>query len=374
MGKYIQLYKIAAPKWTEKFEQLSPEAQQRIANLGLNERTLRHLGKGSSNISDLVIAPHRGLLVRKLMKIIAPDSDLIDASVMHRRKQLNVEKRLRDLAMEMAPDKVGPFAHLRRVDEIDNLRLRDLGYPRGVNLGKAYYDYVPGVNEEVDSAKRLQKIMEKRYGENWKHIDREAAGVWNDAIHGKQSLGSVGDKILEKLKSEGHPIWDVRGPNIVDGKLVDFEGVDPLGGLKMKEIAEDTYRDRRHRLKTLGMEDHPKARADLTANQIRQFWMQRATTEPPEMFHDSQANRQADLLSTLREKHSDPAKKIRQMPLPDITPTKPVVASNKMIRFPGLSRLSDLTKRISTPELPNLLNLAKKIPTSFIERFRRKIG
>lgn len=371
MGKYIQLYKLAAPKWTKRFEQLSPSDQQRIADLGLNERTLRYLGKGSSNVSDLVVAPHKGLLVRKLMKILAPDSDLIDASAKHRRKQIKVEQRLKELAEEMAPDKVGPFAHIRGVGKIDNSYLRNLGYRNGMDIGRAYYDYVPGVNEEVESARRLQKLMEKKYGSGWMYRDREAAGVWEDAIHGKQSLGNVGDKIIQKLKSEGHPIWDVRGPNIVDGKLVDFEGVDPLGGLRLKEIAEDTYRDRRHRLRTLGMEDHPKARADLNPNEIRKFWMQKDPVELKQSpFHDSQSA----LLAALREKHNDPAKKIRQIPLPDITPKKPVAVPSKIIRFPGLSRLSELAKNIPTPGLPDLRNLANRIPASLRERFRRKIG
>lgn len=336
MGKFIQLYKLAAPRWAYEIERLSPADQKRIADLGLNERSIRQLGMGSSNLSDLVATP-KGLLVRKLMKVIAEDPSLTDISIRHRMEQTKVEKELRELAAKMAPDGKGPFAHLLGFKKTNNETLRSLGYGNGVDIGRAYYDYVPGVNPEVVAAKKKLREMDERYGAGWdmkkdpaiRRVVKDINRSFRDERRLQEftddpEMGRIGDRILNRLKNRGHTIYDVRGPNIVNGKLVDFEGTDLLG---RKQDVEDYYRRQN------------RAHTDLTPNEIRKLWMQR---DPVPAAQPARVSQQ-ELLEKLREKHRS---KIQQPPASTPSATiAPVATPRKIIKLPLPSWVVNTFKR-----------------------------
>ena len=278
------ILKKASPKWVSLFENLSPEDQRRILAMRPRERTLRPLGKGSSNVSDLVVHPQHGLSVRKIMKIIGDYKKLIENSVDHRTGQLRAETRLKELA-----GGGGPFAHLLGVERIKNTNLARLGFDEGVPNAKAYYEFAKGdVHPDLKWADMRAKELSNRYGEQWYYNPRfkddynKIVSIYRD----ERNLGPLGESIKKKMQEEGYPMWDLRHPNIIGGKVVDFEGT--RDGLAKKERGEIAYRNLRD---TYGDND-------FTPNQVRKFWLsENQNPTYPEV------QTQKRLLARLREKH-----------------------------------------------------------------------
>jgi hypothetical protein len=286
--------KQASPKWVELFQKLSPEDQRKILDMRPRERTVRPLGKGSSNVSDLVVNPKYGLSVRKLMKIIGADRDLIDSSYTHRKRQLRAEARLKEIARGG-----GPFAHLLGVEGIKNRNLQELGFDEGVPNAKAYYDFAEGdVHPDLKWADRRMAELDKKHGRGWHNfphhygLERELDKIHNIYRGEVEDLGVFGNAVRAKMEDEGYRMWDVRHPNIVGGKVVDFEGIPGYMSLGPKQELENVYRRRN------------RSKPDLSPNEVRKFWMSNpeggVSLDAPTSALPSG---QKGLLESLKQKH-----------------------------------------------------------------------
>jgi hypothetical protein len=299
MHSYI--LKKASPKWVELFQNLSPEDQRKILDMRPRERTVRPLGKGSSNVADLVVNPKYGLSVRKLMRIIGADKDLVDVSYEHRKKQLRAEARLKEIAGGR-----GPFAHLLGVEGIKNRNLEQLGFDEGIPNAKAYYDFAKGdVHPDLKWADRRIAQLDKRLGRGWqwraRHhgLESELEKIEN-IYRGEQDLGVFGNAVRAKMEDEGYRMWDVRHPNIVGGKVVDFEGIPGHLSLGPKQELEDVYRRRNRTWDGVKFTGTP----DLSPNEVRKFWMSNpeggVSLDAPTSALPSG---QKGLLESLKQKH-----------------------------------------------------------------------
>jgi len=222
--KAAEATKEAAPAWAKKLLSLSPASQQSIQSTITKPRVVKFLGHGGERVSDLVMHPEHGLSVRKVPLLQETGPEHAGKIRQYADRQVAMEERLKTLA-----GGEGPFAHI-------------LG--RGPR-GEAYYQYAPG---EVSNAP-LNALFDKQQTEferaegAWHEI-RRARPAASDAVlgpvHGRlraaekswketarqlmqeAPLPPGAESVVSQLKQEYPRLHDIRGANIVGGKIVDM--------------------------------------------------------------------------------------------------------------------------------------------------------
>ncbi len=229
-----ELRKIAAPRWVKELEKLPAGDAKRLISSIDKERTVRHLGSGSSRVSDLVVRPGAGLQVRKVPKLMDASKEGLSEALQGSKDQLLAEQRLKALA-----GGGGPFAHLVE------------GTP-----AKAYYEYAGDkVHPTVKNAPRVFKDLYRKeqdlydkdmrgkvtrgeYARTLQGINKKQQAL-RQSLQREESLGPEGDAVIGKMREKFYPgLYDVRKANIVGGKLVDFEPK-----MKMRSVRTDQRLD-----------------------------------------------------------------------------------------------------------------------------------
>lgn len=231
---FDELEKIAKPVWARRLMDLSPAAREKVLSSISKAREVQRLGYGGERIADLMAHPTYGLSVRKVPLFRSSHPEHIKGVEEFSALQRQMEGRLKEIAGGK-----GPFAHI-------------LGEgPKG----EAYYQFAKGAPADADLVRRFEKARavkeqvrarqlqaRKAYTaarstgspkaskakETWQRLReemRDADAVLSEArrqFYLPLELPPGAKGVLEKLKADYPRMHDLRGSNIVEGKIVDF--------------------------------------------------------------------------------------------------------------------------------------------------------
>lgn len=235
-GRTAGFTKEAAPAWARRLLSLSPAAEQAVLSAVPQKlREIKRLGHGGERISDLVYHPQYGVSVRKIPLIThEPTASNIAATVADAQTQRAMEHRLRDLA-----GGAGPFTHILGEGPKQTAYYQ---FSRGVRPDEATARQAHAASAQLEATKARESAVFDRIQRMGRqgveipdalHMERRALNDRIDSLYAEHHrLNSAllrplpvpagGEAAIERLRQEYPTLHDIRGANVIGGKIVDM--------------------------------------------------------------------------------------------------------------------------------------------------------